>query len=516
MSGLISPTSSTSQKSVLSQPGQTRFLPKFSLRCLVPLSPSALAVISGGNTHTSYWQLSESDRQAHQRELMTLANGPIPSGGPRARQYEAQQPPFYYSLMSPVYISMQSASLPTQVLVLRMLNVAIASSLVFIVYGLACLLLPNSNLALLLSVLLTSLPGFFISVCRVGNDALAAVLSGLVLLMLVRATRAKTPISGWLLIGLILAAALLTKVFALLLLPLLPLAVAFARPHWKANLSGSALALFLAMLLSGAWYWQVWSTTGTLSGEQIDIAASLANSSGDKRAALTKVNWPAVIDSVAFTHIWIGGWSFLILKKWMYRIFESIALLGLSGVAVHLFQQRRFWLTNWHAGGIILSATFYLSFCAAIAYHALMVYLVQGISTGLGWYLYGALAAELVLLAVGFVALFGQRARSALAVVCVLSCTLDLYTTQFLLMPYYSGLSAQYPPGQWYSANLMLMLNRLSVNEPGLVAPWVVAISWAAYLCATVTLVIIAFRLGLPLHEPPLHLQPQPPPQPNR
>ena len=43
-------------------------------------------------------------------------------------------------------------------------------------------------------------------------------------------------------------------------------------------------------------------------------------------AAIGQVQWLRVLDSAAMTHIWIGGWSFLLVRSWMYRVFELLAV----------------------------------------------------------------------------------------------------------------------------------------------------------------------------------------------
>ena len=48
--------------------------------------------------------------------------------------------------------------------------------------------------------------------------------------------------------------------------------------------------------------------------------------------AAFRMNWLAEADAGAFSHIWVGGWSFLLLRSWMYRAFELLALLAGLGL----------------------------------------------------------------------------------------------------------------------------------------------------------------------------------------
>ena len=112
----------------------------------------------------------------------------------------------------------------------------------------------------------------------------------------------------------------------------------------------------------------------------------------DKLAAISRVDWLRVVDSAAMTHIWIGGWSFLQLRSWMYRVFELLALAGLVGLAVIA---RRI-ATNAKTASLIAAQTM---FVLATAYFSLNAFLAMHISAGVGWYLIAMSAVEATLLA---------------------------------------------------------------------------------------------------------------------
>jgi hypothetical protein len=199
----------------------------------------------------------------------------------------------------------------------------------------------------------------------------------------------------------------------------------------------------------------------------------------DKVAAIARVNWLRVIDSAAMTHIWIGGWSFLQLRSWMYRIWEMIAILGLVGVA--LIARRVAWLLA--AQSLFVLATAYFSINAFLAMH---------ISAGVGWYLIAMSAVEATLLACGFAdssdcGVHGSPWHAAL-----LALALDVYTVHFLLVPYYTGLIRHRPDGAIESFHV----DRISQLIAGLPA------IWPLYLAANATLAAIilwSFRNPPPL-----------------
>lgn len=475
---------------------------------LVPLSKSAAQPIAGSITHEAFWRLPQSDRDEREARVRARVaafpgDGIIAEGAASARQYEAQQPPLYYAMLAPAYMTLRPLSLPARVVALRVISVVIASAVVFVSYALARLLLPGPEFAVLMPVLVTSLPGLFISVCRVGNESLSVVLCATVLTFMVKATRARCGMRVWGTLGLVLGAALLTKAYSLSFLPLLPLvawlSIARRRHDRKEVLGGISVALGVALSVAGWWYGREWITTGTLTGEQLDVAASLDRTLRGKLSAVGQVDWWSVVDAAAFTHIWVGGWSFLTARSWMYRVCEIATAIASLGVAVFLVRFGEFLRSARRPGasgaGIVVVLVFYLSLCAAVAYHALVVRLAGGMSTALGWYLYGAVAAEVLLIAVGLVALLGVRyARIAVGCLCVLACALDLYTTHFLLMPFYSGLSPHYLEQIRYGANVNLLFARLAINEAKAISPAVIAFVWAGYLCAMAALVAIAVR----------------------
>jgi hypothetical protein len=87
-------------------------------------------------------------------------------------------------------------------------------------------------------------------------------------------------------------------------------------------------------------------------------------------------------------------------------------------------------------------------FCSGLAYSAVTRYLIQGIFSAPGWYMYAVAGAEFVLLGSGFTGLLGmRRAGACVAGADGLACVFDLYTVHFVAVPYYTGLIAHLPSG---------------------------------------------------------------------
>jgi hypothetical protein len=133
---------------------------------LVPLSQAAAKVAPGTITHDSFWRLAPEERRRREEGVRRLNFTESGTGYPSlpARQYEAQQPPLYYLVLTPPYLMLKRLSLPAQVLALRVLSVAIASSVVFVGYAIALYAMRSRAMALLVAVLLACLPGLYIDI----------------------------------------------------------------------------------------------------------------------------------------------------------------------------------------------------------------------------------------------------------------------------------------------------------------------------------------------------------------
>ena len=353
-------------------------------------------------------------------------------------------------------------SLPAQVLALS--DRKLADCIQYCLFGNAIALRTLGSLkpALLCIVILAVFPGLDISISRVGIDSLAIALTSVNVLYALRCAGGDAATADWLFLGIFLGAGLLTKAYTLALLPLLlvtALIRAVTHPHAGKHTAESCLAASIsAVSIGGWWYWNTWQRTGTISGEIFDITTS-SFSVAQKLSAAFRMNWLAVADAGAFSHILPGGWSFLWLRSWMYRAFELVALLAELGLLMYSARAvaitGRVGLARALDERVILVVAYALM-SLPIAYHSVVVLLTRNMSTAIGWYLYPVVVPEVVLLLLGFRGLFGTHwSLRALECVCILAVALDLYTVHFLLMPYYSGMTARRPFGSLSSIRLV-------------------------------------------------------------
>jgi hypothetical protein len=313
--------------------------------------------------------------------------------------------------------------------VLRILSLLLASFAVPFGYLAARRALGDERLASFVPIALAALPGLMIDVCRVANDSLAIALTSALLAVMLGVLGP----GMWILLGVILGALLLTKAFALVFLGLAPLVViAQDRKNWKTASRRGVFSLAVALAMAGWWYWNAWLITGTISGEQIDAAASRFGFA-EKVLAIARIDWWRILDAAAYTHIWIGGWSFLVLRSWMYRVFEAIAVCAGIGLVAGAWKGSM-------GKRILLVGSQFGFFCASVVYHVVVIYLAGRPPTALGWYFNIVIAAEVILILSGLLHLVGKRWIGGViaSVICVTLC-LDLYAMNCILIPYHAG-----------------------------------------------------------------------------
>ena len=168
-------------------------------------------------------------------------------------QYEDHQPPLYYLLSGLVY-RLTDGSL----IALRLLSVLISAGIVACAYAITLALLPDRRaLALAAALLAGFIPQNLAIMASVNNDALAGLIVGLTLYLLIRYLQgARVPV--WAL-GVAVGVGLLTKVNTIFLAGLVPL---FVLLHWwftpdrRFSELIRRLALFAvpALILGGLWW----------------------------------------------------------------------------------------------------------------------------------------------------------------------------------------------------------------------------------------------------------------------
>ena len=474
----------------------------------------------GGRTrselsHDQYWRLPTGERAAREAALLQMpVRERVDIGG--AGLYEAQQAPLYYVLMVPVYRAFSNAKLAGCLLAIRFASVLIASLAIPLIYATAKELFGSHRIALLLTCVAASLPGLLMDVSRAGNESLAVVLGTAMTLILISAIRrggeSQTLVGfghrSWL------------RPADQGVFPGFPAAHSRSRSYadvaaWrmeKASL-GATLSLLVAIVISAAWYARMERLTGSLSGEKNAAAISSA-SLAQKFTAATHINWLRIVYDQIFSQLWLGGWSFLRVRPWMYTVFELLAALCVAGLVRYTVRRVKHRHITRMSVTLAMLLLMLILFEPGLFYQALAVFMIDNEAFGPGWYFYVLLAPELLLLTAGAWALFGRRGGGWLAATATFfALALNLYTMHLLLLPYYTGLIAHSVDGSFHAAHIGILAAefRLSniVRTPfvrtQVISPAIFAACWVSYVLGAVCPVAIAvetsYFFGKPRHK---------------
>ncbi len=466
------------------------------------LAPLPRGAVAHGMSHDDFWRLPAAPRRALEERLRSLPpkqSGEYPDSG--VHIYEAQQAPLYYWLLSLVYRLAAGLGLVTRVWVLRLVTLAIVAFTVPLTFLLARRVCGGDGLAGGVTALVVSMPGFAMLCCRIGNDALAATMGTACLLLMLECSDANAKPGVAALLGAAFGLALLTKAYFLALAPALLVYAAYnviRSPGRRGAVASRWACVFsIAALIAAWWYWRTWTTTGSFSGEQIEVAALRGAPLSAILAMLRSIQWRVAADFAFVTHVWVGNWSFLLVRGWMYHLLGWVAAAAALGVLVRMGQPG-----HYRRSDLLGLALAYLAMLFALAFHVVTTFAAMGTSATLSYYLYGVVAAEAVLAAVGLAALVPRRSEALVApCLALLFAALDVYGTQFYLVPYYTGMIAHSQAGRLETAhigdllgNAGRILERISENKAGVLVPGSMLFLWILYLLATLAAVVCAFR----------------------
>jgi hypothetical protein len=392
-------------------------------------------------THEEWWALPQEQRDDRVRRLRslspTLASQPANGQGTQAFSfYEAQQPPLYYWIAATVMRSMSSRSIADRVFRMRLFGVFLTSLAIpftFLAARGAFGKQPGMGDATLCAALLAIAPGFAINSARVANDGLAIALAAIFVWMIMREK------THWAFIGLVLGASILAKAYLLILIPVL--AIARLGKPWRPTL----YALSSGIAIGGWWYARNLAMGLPLTGWILSAPLAALTLSA------THLSWIVAAQSIAKSFTWVGAWSFLTLRSWMYTILEGVALAGMLASIT----RRNANLRAPYAFTILCALAMVWG---AAAYNA-----TQGIPGIPGWYLWPAGGAMAILIVAGL-------GRFAIGFALMLAAA-DLFGAAARMMPYYAGLAA------WNHGSVMQLPAAMArLNTPAwLAAAWILA-----------------------------------------
>ena len=462
------------------------------------LAPRRPGATNGELDYGSYWNLPSPDRRGREAALKSIS--PRLSAVPDAAAssiYEAQQAPLYYWVMAPVYGLFAQASFLTRVWVLRLVSLLIGSAVIPLVFAVAREVLECELHALGAAAMVAATPQLMMSVNHIGNESLSIVVGTLFLYFLLRWKRRPECGAAAAGLGITLGAALLTKAYFLALLPAtVAMAMVWARRN-RAYVQG-ALVLSCPAAIAEWWYTRTWILTQSLSGEQIEIAGAHAGKTTTLMEAIQKLSWRTAADFVFLSHTWIGNWSFLVVRSWMYHVLAAGALIVVAGLML------RFFLRDGRArmrSDVQVLLMIWASFAAGLAYQAARNFQATGFPGTMGYYLMAMVTVETILMVVGLEEITsGWLGTWVIPAVVMAFAGLEFFGVNFYSIPYYTGTITRLPGGgipalsihQLGGGGFWRIFERLADGKPGILGPAALAGFWVAFELATVGLIVFA------------------------
>jgi hypothetical protein len=457
---------------------------------LAPVPWTIRQWMSGSLPHDDFWRLPEASRQQRELELKQIPRSLAPEPAPNLSLYETQQPPLAYLLYAVPYAVFQSADLLTRAWVLRITGSAIASLVIPLGFIVSRRILGSDSQAVGVTAVIAAMPELMMLADHGGNEPLAIVLATLCVYGLCLIVEKSSPWRA-LLLGILLGCALLTKSYLLTLIPLVLIVyAAFLRRRGAVQL---LITLATTAAIAGWWYGRAIHTTGTLTGDQISIAAR--QSATPILRAMQGFNWRGAANFALTSHIWLGGWSFLVLRTWMYRAIELLLLVGqvvnLRRVANPPF-------------AICAGAQFFL--WTGMAYFAFETYLATGESAVLGYFACALAIPEALCITSGISALLpGTWKRIVVPTLVLCFAAVEVYGTVFCLMPYYAGFTTHTPrgsvpamhAGQLLYGGIPALFRNLAVNKPDFLTAGVLLALFVGFLLAIAGVVAVSVSIAL-------------------
>jgi hypothetical protein len=436
----------------------------------------------GWISHERFWQLSSSEIQRRERGLRSLTDNASNFDDGGLKLYEAQQPPLAYVLLAAWYLPVQHHSIALRAWILRLACVLIASAMIPIGFVLARAAGLGRWEAVAIVAATGAVPELMMTTARVSNEALALTLATVFVAAWMRfCAEPRRPIISSAILGALLGCCLLTKAYFVAVLPVV-LSTLLIKARRAAIVAAAALGI------SGWWYVHNLTATGTISGEQIEVAAERSHIS--LASAASQVHWPPVANFAITSHIWLGGWSFLMLRGWMYRAIEVLLLASLVGICVQFLRPAPFLPNRFRlAILLLLQCVFWIG----LAYRALASYQSTRVAGTLGYYPWCLAVAEILCLIAGMQRITPARLRAFCApFVTICFAALEIFSTNFLLIPYYAGLTVHRPGGAVPAGHVSTLwnalpeplLSRLAFAKPLPLTPLAMLSLWILFLFA--------------------------------
>lgn len=359
-------------------------------------------------------------------------------------RYESHQPPLYYLLEAPIFLSTQGWPflkkgwpLAQQVLPLRLFSLLLGALLLVTVYRAVGQIFPREpTLSLGATALVAFIPQHLHIAGSINNDVLGELLLSMIMLLLLLRMHPSSQVSprGTGLLGAALGLALLAKDTAAVAVPLVALGL-YLGGRLKGGLPWARLALTVAgvygvaLAVSGWWFLRNTLVYGDL--DLLGLARHGQVVVGQPR--LEVLDWEAAarFGTVGFQSFWAQfGWMGVPSDSRTYVFAGLLSLLAVAGLALFLAQGvRRTALSPYQRAALVFLGVAFLLVLAGVVRYNLEFIQPQG------RYLYPALLPISLFAFLGWQELMGKHPALPTALLALSLLGLAAYNLWRVLIP---------------------------------------------------------------------------------
>jgi len=223
---------------------------------------------------------------------------------------------------------------------IRFLSVLMGAATVLLTYLIALEIFPGrKQLALGAAAVNAFTPMFLFISGAVNNDNLVVPLCSLALLMMVKTTKLKAQSLklNWVLLGLVIGLAILTKESAIGLLALAALTIAYVayrQRSMRTLLEGGLIVVGMAAILSGWWFLRNWKLYGDPLGLNVFLDIL-----GRRHPTATLLQLWGERVGFAMSYWGLFGGVNVSMDAWVYRLLNLLALVAAIGVIIFLIRK---------------------------------------------------------------------------------------------------------------------------------------------------------------------------------
>ncbi|MEA2583720.1 MAG: hypothetical protein QOF33_1805 [Thermomicrobiales bacterium] len=336
-------------------------------------------------------------------------------------QYDANHPPLYYMLMTPIYWLTDGASIETQLYFLRAAAIPFGLMTVLLAFMMVRTLFPgDAFLSVTVPAFVAFQPQISYEAAMVNNDIVCIALYSWILYLLIVGIRDRFPTKICTLTGFAFGLALLAKGTSLTAVPLIAVAIILGVGvrNVRRWVGKGALTAGIAAALSWPWYLFMYRTYGNLDAfDQISALQwfNYWSPAGRQYPGFTELFWNRDFAVMRWRETWgMFGWRRLPLDDgflWAIAVPLIAAVVGLIVYAVVAGMRGRRWFATdrvvrparWQTYGLLL-----LLLTAVVAYLAIIQFGLRFSLTQARYY-FPAINALAVLLMLGLRTLIPPR-----------------------------------------------------------------------------------------------------------